>query len=80
MPLVAAVVIGGGGGYYVVDELVMRRPQWVDEAMVRERASRAKERVAKSEKVAKGECEEKRAGGSKGIHWIAEPKHGPYKC
>ena len=89
MPLVAAVVIGGGGGYYVVDELVMRRPQSVVAAMARARtraAERAAEKVAKSEKVAKGkesakgEREEKRAGGSRGIRWIAEPKHGPYKC
>ena len=72
-------MIGGGGGYYVVDELVMRRPQWVDEAMARERVSRAAEKVAKSEKVAKGVREEKRAGGARGIHWIAEPKHGPYR-
>ena len=65
LPLVAAVVIGGGGGYYAVDELVMRRPQSVVEAMARARtraAERAAEKVAKSEKVAKGECEEKRAG------------------
>ena len=83
LPLVAAVVIGGGGGYYAVDELVMRRPQSVVEAMARARtraAERAAEKVAKSEKVAKGECEEKRAGGSRGVRWIAEPKHGPYKC
>ena len=33
LPIVAAVVIGGGGGCYAVDELVMRRPQGVVEAI-----------------------------------------------
>ena len=82
MPLVAAVVIGGGGGYYAVDELVMRRPQSVVEAMAR--AARVAEsaangtRAAKGEKVAKGKSEGVRAG--RGVRWIAEPKHGPCKC
>ena len=60
-----------------------RQESSVVEAMARARtraAERAAEKVAKSGKVAKGVREEKRAGGSKGIRWIAEPKHGPYKC
>ena len=68
MPVVAAVVIGGGGGYYAVDELVMRRPQSVVEAMARARtraAERAAEKVAKSEKIAKGE-----RGGDRA--WLAQ--------
>lgn len=84
LPVVAAVVIGGGGGYYAVDELVMRRPQSVVEALARARTARVAEKgtearkVAKGEKDAKGEREGVRAG--RGIRWIAEPKHGPYKC
>ena len=83
LPIVAAVVIGGGGGYYAVDELVMRRPQGVVEAMAR--AARVAENgasgenAAKGEKVVKGAHSARRAGGARGIRWIAEPKHGPYK-
>ena len=76
IPIVAAVVIGGGGGYYAVDELVMRRPQGVVEAMAR--VARVAEKGTEARKVAKGEREGVRAG--RGIRWIEEPKHGPYKC
>ena len=79
LSLVAAVVIGGGSGYYAVEELVMHRPQWAVESMVRMRAADgAVGNAAKSEKIAKRDRDGVRVGRE--TNWITEPKHGPYKC